>query len=177
MKILVLSDSHGNIVRLKHVVGYANAQKLGAIIHCGDWDNTEAVLTMKDAEIPVYPEGTNSVYPEGTSFAYGVLGNADVDPSILTSLRNANVIYDIVFLKLVLDGKNIGVCHFPGKLEEAIKSQEYDVLFHGHTHKKKDKLFGKTRVVNPGALQKTPTPSFAVYDTDNSVVEFVDVQI
>lgn len=160
MKILVLSDSHGNIVRLKHVVGYADSSGVSAIIHCGDWDNVEAVLTMKNAEIPVY----------------GVLGNADVDPSILVSLRKANINFDIGFLKLTLDGENIGVCHFPGKLESAIKSQSYDVLFHGHTHKKKDKLFGKTRVVNPGALQKTPTPSFAIYNTDNGVAEFVDVQ-
>lgn len=161
MKILIVSDSHGNIVRLKHAIGYANSQKLGAIIHCGDWDNVEAVLTMENAEIPVY----------------GVLGNADVDLSILTSLRNANVICNTGFLKLELGGRNIGVCHFPGKLETAIKSQEYDVLFHGHTHKKKDKLLGKTRVVNPGALQKTPTPSFVVYDTSSNTVEFVDLEI
>lgn len=161
MKILVISDSHDNIVRLKHCVGFANNSKLDAIIHCGDWSSSAAVETMKDAEIPVY----------------GVLGNADVNPQMVSSLRNTKVIFDVDFLKLKLDGRNIGVCHFPGKLEEAIKSQEYDVLFHGHTHKKKDKLFGKTRVVNPGALQKTPTPSFAVYDTGNNTVEFVDLEI
>lgn len=161
MRILIVSDSHGNIVRLKHAVGYAKSSGVNAIIHCGDWDNVEAVLTMQDAEIPVY----------------GVLGNADVDPQVVPSLRKANVNFDIDFLKLDLDGKSIGVCHFPGKLEDAIKSQEYDVLFHGHTHKKKDKLFGKTRVVNPGALQKTPTPSFAVYDTETNSVEFVDIEL
>lgn len=175
MKILVLSDSHGNIVRLKHAIGYANAQKSDAIIHCGDWDNAEAVLTMQNAEIPVY----------------GVLGNADVDPQMVPSLRNANVIFTGAFtdfLKLDLGGRSIGVCHFPpssrsaglrrGKpLQDALESGQYDILFHGHTHKKKDKLLGKTRVVNPGALQKTPTPSFAVYDTEMNSVDFVDVEI
>lgn len=161
MKVLVLSDSHGNIVRLKHAVGYANSGGIDAIIHCGDWDNAKAVLAMKSSEIPVY----------------GVLGNADVDPQMVPSLRNTNVNFGVDFLKLNLGGKNIGVCHFPGKLEEAIKSQEYDVLFHGHTHKKKDKLIGKTRVVNPGALQKTPTPSFAVYDTASNTIEFVDMAV
>lgn len=176
MKILIISDSHGNIVRLKHVIGYANSSGVNAIIHCGDWDNTEAVLTMQKVAIPVY----------------GVLGNADVDPSILTSLRNANVVYDTGFLKLEIDGRNIGVCHFPpssrrsfsegglrrGKpLQDALESGQYDILFHGHTHKKKDKMFGKTRVVNPGALQKTLVPSFAVYNTETNGVEFVDVVI
>ena len=161
MKILVLSDSHGNIVRLKHVVGHANSSGVGSIIHCGDWDNAESVLTMKNAEIPVY----------------GVLGNADVDPQIVPSLRNANVNFSTDFLKLELGGRNIGVCHFPGKLETAIKSQEYDVLFHGHTHKKKDKMFGRTKVVNPGALQKTPTPSFAVYDTEMNSIDFIDLAL
>lgn len=172
MKILILSDSHGNIVRLKHVVGYANSSGVSAIIHCGDWDNSEAVETMKDAEIPVY----------------GVLGNADVDPQMVPSLRNTDVNFSVDFLKLDLKGRNIGVCHFPpssrsaglrrGKpLQDALESRQYDILFHGHTHKKKDKLFGKTRVVNPGALQKTPTPSFAVYDTENGALEFIDVVV
>ena len=47
MRILVVSDSHGNIVRLKHVIGYANAQKLDAIIHCGDWDNVNAAEVIE----------------------------------------------------------------------------------------------------------------------------------
>lgn len=161
MRILVISDSHDNIVRLKHCVGFANTSKLDAIIHCGDWSSPVAVETMRDAEIPIY----------------GVLGNADVNPQMVPSLRNANVNFDVDFLKLDLEGCSIGVCHFPGKLEDAIKSQEYDVLFHGHTHKKKDKLFGKTRVVNPGALQKTLVPSFAVYDTGSNTVEFVDLEV
>lgn len=161
MRILVISDSHDNIVRLKHCVGFANTSELDAIIHCGDWSSPAAVETMEDAQIPVY----------------GVLGNADVDSQMVPSLRNTNVKLNVDFLKLDIGGRNIGVCHFPGKLEDAIKSQEYDVLFHGHTHKKKDKMFGKTRVVNPGALQKTLVPSFAVYDADSNTVEFVDLEI
>ncbi|PIP57073.1 YfcE family phosphodiesterase, partial [Candidatus Woesebacteria bacterium CG22_combo_CG10-13_8_21_14_all_45_10] len=37
MKIVVISDSHGNIANLKHVLGFAKKIKAEAIIHCGDW--------------------------------------------------------------------------------------------------------------------------------------------
>ena len=176
MRILVVSDSHGNIVRLKHVIGYANAQKLDAIIHCGDWDNPGAVLIMKDLSARL--DSAKRAGKAGAEIpVYGVLGNADVDSQMVASLRNTNVNFSVDFLKLGLGGRSIGVCHFPGKLGTAIRSQEYDVLFHGHTHKKKDKLFGRTKVVNPGALQKTLVPSFAVYDTEKNSMEFVDIAI
>ncbi|MAG59350.1 hypothetical protein CMO96_00985 [Candidatus Woesebacteria bacterium] len=161
MKILTISDSHGNIVRLKHTIGYATQANLDAIIHCGDWGTKDAADAMKGVKIPVY----------------GVLGNADYDPRIATSLRKAKVKFNDDFLKLELGGRQIGICHFPGKLKNALKSQEYDVLFHGHTHRKKNEKHGKTILVNPGALQKADIPSFAVYDTEKNKVEFVDVAI
>lgn len=156
MRILVISDSHGNIMRLRHVYGFVKETGLDAIIHCGDWDNADAANTTKDAGTPVY----------------GVLGNADTDPAIQNSLKEANVQFNPSFLKLDLDGRKIGVCHFSGKLTEAIKSQEYDALFHGHRHRRKKEMHGKTLVVNPGALQGA-FPSFAVYDTETNAVEFI----
>lgn len=161
MRILVISDSHGNIERLKHVYDFAKGAGLDAIIHCGDWDTPDAVKIAKEVDMPIY----------------GVLGNADIDPAIPASLKSADVIFNSDFLKLELGGRRIGVCHFPGKLKDAVMSQEYDALFHGHTHRRKNKVEGKTLVVNPGALHRTRESSFAIYDTDKNAVEFVDVAI
>lgn len=161
MKILVISDSHDNIVRLKHVIGFVKKHKFDAIIHCGDWSSANAVNTMENLGIEIY----------------GVLGNADVDPQIISSLRKANVIFDSNFLKLELGGRKIGVCHYPDKLKEAIEGKEYDILSCGHIHNKHKEIYGKTLVVRPGALGRTLLPSFAVYDTEKNDVEFVDLAV
>ena len=64
MKILIISDSHGNIANIKHVMGFATNINANAVIHCGDWDNLESVKTVLSFGIPLY----------------SVLGNADTDP-------------------------------------------------------------------------------------------------
>ncbi len=161
MRVLVISDSHDNIVRLKHALGFAKEIKARAVIHCGDWSSPGVVNIMDSLGIKVY----------------GVLGNADIDPQIVVSLRKAKVKFNSRFLKLTLRGRKIGVCHYPGKLKEAIKSQEYDVLFCGHIHSKHRAVYGKTLVARPGALGRTSSPSFAVYDTERNDVEFVDLTI
>lgn len=161
MKILVISDSHDNIVRLKHVLGFAEKIKAGAVIHCGDWSSADAVNTMDGLRIKVY----------------GVLGNADIDPQMVVSLRKAKIKFNSDFLKLRLGGRKIGVCHYPERLKDAIKNQEYDALFCGHIHSKHKAVYGKTLVARPGALGRTLSPSFVVYDTEENAVEFVEMEI
>jgi putative phosphoesterase len=161
MRVLVLSDSHDNIVRLKHVLGFAKRIRAAAIIHCGDWSSPGAVNTVGNLGIKTY----------------GVLGNADVSPQMIVSLRKAKVKFNSFFLKLRLGGKRIGVCHYPARLEKAIESQKYDALFCGHIHDKYRKVVGKTLVVRPGAIGGTLFPSFAVYDTEVNDVEFIGLAI
>lgn len=159
MRILVISDSHGNITNLKHAMGFAKKIDADAIIHCGDWDNRESVYEVATAGIPVY----------------GVMGNADVDPEVYQILKEKLTKFDPDFLKIILEGRTIGISHFPDKINKQIDTQKFDILFHGHTHRKRNDLIGKTRVVNPGALHRTADSSFAVYDTRQNNVEFVDL--
>lgn len=161
MKLLVISDSHDNIVRLKHIIGFAKACKADAIIHCGDWNTPLAVKQFSRVKIPVY----------------GVLGNADIDPGIKIKMQKAKIKYKEDFLELKLNGWIIGICHYPTKLDGVIKSQKYDLLLHGHTHLKRDETQGRTRIVNPGALHRTLQPSFALFATDSGKVEFIDIAV
>lgn len=161
MKILIISDSHDNIVRLRHVVGFAKDQNFAAVIHCGDWNTPLAVSEVSKFDAKIY----------------GVLGNADIDPQMEHLLFDVCEGFDPDFLTLNLDGKKIGICHYPTKLTQAIESQEYDTIFYGHTHVKKIEQRGKTLIVNPGALHRTLSPSFAVYDTERGKVEIIDVAL
>ncbi len=175
MRILILSDIHDNIVRLRHVLGFAPEIGIEAIIVCGDWGRA---LTTIDEFHTVKNEG--GVY--GMKI-YGVLGNADINPEMPKALSNAGIEFDKDFLELNVGNRKIGLAHYPtssvtlgGKaLKQAAQSQTYDILFHGHTHKKTETILGRTLIVNPGALSRTLSPSFAVYDTAKNSVEFVNI--
>lgn len=163
MKILVMSDTHGNLQRLKHLVDFANQTKVSAIIHCGDWQYPESAYPIQEANMSVY----------------AVLGNADEarQEEIETALKNANVNYEVDTLEVVWDGRKTLVAHQPGKIQASVESEEYGVVFHGHTHQRKDKFIGKTHVINPGAVHNTDNPSFAVYDTESDRAEFFDIVV
>lgn len=163
MKILAVSDSHGNIVRLKHVLGFVKNSRAWAVVHCGDWGTVEAARAVGYIKVPVY----------------AVLGNADEARArqIEKVLEEVGVSLGVDTLEVELGGKKTVVAHQPGKVAGIIESGEYDIVFHGHTHQRKDKWYGKTHVINPGALSNTKKPSFAVYDTVSDKVEFIDLQI
>lgn len=163
MRILVLSDTHNNIVRIKHLLGFVKKISADAIVHCGDWDTEWAIFPFRSIKIPTY----------------AVLGNADEahQEEIEKALRDIGVDYGVDTKEINLDGKKFLVSHQPGKIQANIESGEYDVVFHGHTHQRKDKFIGKTHVINPGAVHNTTTPSFAVYDTESDKVEFLDIAL
>src|SRR3990167_11227321 len=100
MKVLVISDSHGNIANIKHVMGFAKKIKVDAVIHCGDWDNIESVSEVLSFEIPLY----------------AVLGNADIDLDIEELLKFNSKMFDSDFLKFKIGGRRIGVIHNAKKL-------------------------------------------------------------
>lgn len=160
MRIVIFSDSHGNIARIRHVLGFAKEISASAVIHCGDWDNVEAVRTVLEYGIPLY----------------SVLGNADIDPEVEKILSAGSKKFSHDFLEFEKADKIIAVCHYPGQLRAGMEISPIDIGFHGHTHKRKDERLGNTKLVNPGAISRTDSPSFAVYDLGRDVVEFIDLE-
>lgn len=156
MKIVVISDSHGNIANLKYVLGFAKKIKAGAIIHCGDWDNLAAVEIVLRGKISLY----------------AVLGNADVDERIGDRLQRGAKRFDEKFLKFEIDGRKIGIVHDLNHVISNIGS--LNILFCGHKHFRYEKIINEVKIAAPGALHSVK-PSFAVYDTDINKVEFFDL--
>lgn len=160
MKVLVISDTHGHLSSVRHILGFAKAQKLSAVIHCGDWDNAQIVAEVKRLGVPIY----------------AVLGNADEArfSEVWNALEGTHRGEEV--LEFELDGRKIAIAHQPEKLEKQKKSHEFDALFHGHLHTKAGAtLRENTLVANPGALGSTDQPSFAVYDTETNEVEIIPV--
>lgn len=155
MKMVVISDSHGNIANLKHVMGFAIKIKAKAVIHCGDWDNLTAVEAVLASKIPLYT----------------VLGNADIDKRIANRLQRKAKKFEEKFLEFEIDDRKTGVIH---NIKYLVSGIEYlSIVFSGHRHCKGEKTINGVRVINPGALHSIK-PSFAVYETDTNEVKFID---
>ena len=152
MKILIISDSHGHIANLKHVMGFGKKINVEAVIHCGDWDNLESFRAAQEFEIPIY----------------SVLGNADVDSDLEDALRFECKKYDQYLLKLEIDGVKIGVIHRASLKDE--KLYEFKIIFSGHYHSSDEKIVNWTKFVRPGALINGI--NFAVYETISGRIEF-----
>lgn len=155
LKILIISDSHGNIANLKHVMGFAKKIKASAVIHCGDWNNVEAVKTVLSFGIPLY----------------SVLGNADVEPLIADKLQTTAQKFNRDFLEFEINRKKIGVIHNIKNLETGSGNQ--DIIFFGHWQRQKEIFWSGVRAINPGALENEI--NFAVYNTTSNEVEFIDL--
>lgn len=154
MKLLIISDSHGNVTNLKAVMEIAKKSGIKGVIHCGDWDNKESVETVLSFGLPLY----------------SVLGNADVDSDIEDVLKFQSKKFDPYVLRLNLGGQKIAVTHQANMNDD--KFYKYKIVFSGHYHSKEDKIISWTRFVRPGALINGI--NFAVFETTSGTIEFVN---
>jgi putative phosphoesterase len=154
VKILIISDSHGNIVNLKHVLGFGQKIHAEAIIHCGDWNTLESIETVLSFGIPLY----------------AVLGNADVREDVIQKLKTKSQKFSEEFLEFELGGRKIGVIH---KIKHLVPGIEYPgIIFFGDTHIQEEKKKDEIRFINPGALINGI--NFAVYDITSGKIEFIN---
>ena len=156
MKLLIISDSHGNIVNLKHVMGFTKKIEAGAVIHCGDWNTLESVETVLSFGIPLYT----------------VLGNADIHKDVTQKLKVKSQKFSEDFLEPELDGRKIGITHKPSDVKKFFGGKKLDIIFTGHWHSKDESIINGIKIVRPGAIINGN--NFAVYDTTTNRVEFVE---
>ena len=113
MKILIISDSHGNLVNLNHVLGFANNYRITAVIHAGDWNTVEAVHTVLSFGIPLYT----------------VLGNADIRPEVIQTLRGKSIKFGNDFLEFRLGERTVGLTHKPSNNRKYFSDKKLDIIF------------------------------------------------
>lgn len=146
MKIAILSDSHDNAPNLKKALSLIENNKIKTIIHCGD------VST---------PETLKELLKSFKGKIYIVSGNADSGFEKFPETGRMEV-----------DRKLIAFTHMPKKARELAASQQYDLVFYGHTHKPWEEKVGKTRLVNPGNMAGLfYRASFAIYDAKTDKLE------
>jgi len=160
MQIAIISDSHDNIASIDHAVSALFELNPQLVIHCGDISSPSTLERFQGLPVRF------------------VFGNCDWDEPLLQSEARALGFKPIEHtLELSLEEKKIFVCHGDRAniFKHALASQEFDYIFHGHTHLACDLREGKTRVVNPGALYRAAEYSFAVLQLDTDQLTFIDV--
>lgn len=161
MKIIVISDSHDNLTNLKKVIFWLKKEKIEILLHCGD---IASYTTIK------------KILENYSGKVYLVMGNMDEDYFLsekMKLIQNSSQfkIYK-EFGEIEVDNKKIAFTHFPDIAKELAKSQKYDIVFYGHTHKPWEEKIGKTKLVNPGNLAGLIfKATFAIYDTETDKLE------
>ena len=135
-----------------------------SLVHCGDMVNGTTAKQMSGFDI-IYVNGNMDDSAEAVNDALWKLNSNNKTPGAFFSGK----------LGMVKIGVTHG--HLPGKLEQLIRSGRHTFVLTGHTHRKRDEIVGKTRVINPGALGGVHygERTVCIIDLDNQDVNFMKV--
>jgi putative phosphoesterase len=163
MKIGVISDTHDYIENIEKSVQLFNDRKVSIVMLAGDYVNPKAVRAFKGVKL------------------IGVLGNNDVDKSGLADAFN-DIEGDLRGELCELDKEDLKFAIYHGTQSERknslIRSQKYDVVVYGHTHKIQNTTVGKTLVLNPGTAKGWffgYNATMAIFDTQTRIIEFINI--
>jgi uncharacterized protein len=159
MLIAVISDTHSRTCSVQAALAIMAARGVEQIIHCGDIQDGTAVR----------------LFPAHSHF---VFGNCDHDHAdIEHAVRDIGATLHGAWGHLELVGRSLAFVHGDdrARLHELEHADAFDFLFHGHTHIAKEHRTGKTRVINPGALQRVTVRTFVLLDLPSGTLESVTV--
>lgn len=151
MKIGVVSDTHGSLVRLRPATTMLESLEVDVVLHCGDVGSAEVVEAL-------------SRWP-----AHFVRGNCDLGPAEeLSAACVGNATWHGAFASLDFGGLKIALLHGDDgrRKQEAVVSGDHDFVCVGHTHVAEIRTFGPTTLFNPGALYRTSSPSIGMIDSE-----------
>jgi putative phosphoesterase len=139
----ILSDSHGQRVRVRRAIELLLERGATRFVHLGDvGDGVLDELAGLNARV--------------------VFGNCDDDRELEGHARalDIEVMHPAGWFEI--DGKRVGVTHghLLDELDKLIEAK-VDYLLHGHTHQCSDATIDGVRMINPGALHRA-TPHTAV---------------
>jgi putative phosphoesterase len=157
MRIAVISDTHSRTVSIKRALEIMTERNVELIIHCGD---------IQDAD-------TVRLFPAHTHFVYG---NCDyAREEIAKAVQDIGATLYGAWGHLELAGQSLAFTHGDDRhlLDGLEHADSFDFLFHGHTHIRKEHRTGKTRVINPGAIQRVAVRTFLLLDLPEGVTENV----
>jgi putative phosphoesterase len=160
MNIAIISDTHSRYELVEKALKQMEDYSVELILHCGDIEDAETIW----------------LFPPNTHF---VFGNCDHDrASLRQAIHGIGATLHEPYGTLELPEARIAFLH--GDEKEDLEDLEYmdywDFIFHGHTHVAGERRRGKTRIINPGAIHRVRTRTFAILDVESGEVTSVVVE-
>lgn len=154
MKIAIVSDTHDNLANLDKFLSFVREENITTILHCGD---------------VIFPQTLAHLVSKFDGNLFLSLGNADLKEEILKNFSgNKKLTIFENFGSIRLENKKIIFSHLLENIKGELK--KYDFAFFGHTHKPSLKIFGKTKILNPGNLAGLYyKPTFATLDLKTEI--------
>lgn len=157
----IISDTHDRLSMVKKAVSLFKDENITAVLHAGDFISPFVVPFFKGFQV------------------YGTFGNNDGEKKgLLTQFSTIEAAVTDYFCEVHTDELVISVTHghIPGLLNVLIKSQQYDLIVTGHTHKPEIKK-GHPVIINPGECcgYLSDRCTVAVFDTQKRKGEIIDL--
>lgn len=159
MRILVISDTHGEDYRIKNLIKLIRPDE---IYHLGDSQNEcQNLIAMANGLLP-------GMDLEKKIPVACVRGNCDWSSDLADQIVKRVGKHKI----LLLHGHKQHVNWGPELLASAAMEAEADIVLYGHTHIPRIDTFDGIRMMNPGSLsqprQDGRVPSYGVINVDSS---------
>jgi uncharacterized protein len=165
MLIGAISDTHDNLPLIEKVVQALNEQKVGLVLHAGDYVAGFVVPKLAKLNCPLI----------------GVFGNNDGDQELLKkrfSETNNCTIHDR-FTQITIESYRIALLHGHETelLNAIVDSGYFDAVIHGHSHNLSIEQKGKTLSINPGELcgYLTGKSTVVIFDTIKQQARIIEL--
>lgn len=159
----ILSDTHDNMANTRRALAVFERHRVEFTIHCGDITIPE-VVELFDG------------WP--TAFVFGNLDAAETH--LMDAVRQLKEPASIGHRYIgIIGGASVAAYH--GNDDEylgtLIEGGQYDYVFCGHTHLRRDEKIGRTWVINPGALggRKKQTRSVCLLTLPDGIARFIEI--
>ena len=165
MLIGAISDTHDNLPQLEKAVKYLNEQKIGLVLHAGDYVAGFVIPKLKQLNCKLI----------------GVFGNNDGDHELLKRKfgETSNCTIHERFTSVTVEGFRIALLHGEETelLNAIVNSGYFDAVIHGHSHNRSVEKMGKTLVINPGELcgYLTGKSTLALLDTVKREAKIIEL--
>ncbi len=157
MLIAIFSDLHDNLDNLKLFQKQIKELNIKTLVFTGDLTNNNTLETVAN-------DFKNTIYL--------VSGNADLyDTKILNKYPHLKHLGESDII--TINDLKIGLSHFPEIAKKIIQrnNDKLDFVFCGHTHKPNLEKINNCYLVNPGNLNDTISPTFAILNTKNKYIQ------
>jgi uncharacterized protein len=165
MLIGAISDTHDNLPLIEKAVQALNEQKVGLVLHAGDYVAGFVVPKLAKLNCPLI----------------GVFGNNDGDHELLKKRfsETANCTIHDRFTQITIESYRIALLHGHETelLNAIVDSGYFNAVIHGHSHNLKIEQKGKTLSMNPGELcgYLTGKSTIAILDTVKQQARIIEL--